>query len=82
MDFKSKLKLLRVLAKFNLQGYQYFIPNEFDTEDVYIGSYGFEGGEKYTPFTKEFSEFIQKDIEKVDLQYYENKTNLSDINPE
>jgi hypothetical protein len=80
MDFKSKVKLLRILSKFDFQGYQYFIPNEIDTDDVYIGSYGQDEDENIVPFTEEFSEFIQKDIEQVDLQYFENKTSRSNIN--
>jgi len=78
MDFKAKLKLLRILSKFRLDGYQYFEPNEVDTDDVYIGSYGFDDGRDYFPFSQELKEFIQNDIERVDLKYFENKVKSSD----
>jgi hypothetical protein len=78
MDFRATLKILRILSKFRLDGYHYFEPNEIDSDDVYIGGYGFDNGGEYFPFSQEFKEFIQKDIEKVDLKYFESKVNRSE----
>jgi hypothetical protein len=81
MDFKAKVKLLRILSKFRLNGYGYFEPDEINTDDVYIGGYGYDKGQDYFPFSQEFKEFIQTDIEKADLEYFEKRnspdTNLS-----
>jgi hypothetical protein len=73
VDFESKLWLLQILAKFNLDGYQYFYANEYDEQSIYIGSYGFDDGEEYFPFSQEFRDLIDKDMEEVDLKYIEKK---------
>lgn len=69
MPFSYKLAMLRLLAPFGLDGFQYWTPvrNAGETEDVYIGSYGVT---TYTPFSSALDELLARDIELADLEHF------------
>ena len=80
MDFKSILTLLRILSNFNFDGYMYGDPRDpVDPEDIYIGSYGFEG-QNIIPFSEELKKILNDNIEQVDLKYFEKANTQKAVN--
>jgi len=70
MDFASKLQLLELACKMNMDSYTYFDPAEEGTEEhILIGSYG---GARY-PISQELEKLIQSKPEKIDLRIYEQQ---------
>lgn len=72
VDFKSKLKILRMLSKYRFDGYSYSPTSKVNPEEIYIGGFGYANGGFY-PFTEELKELITKDIEPSELKYFEDK---------
>ncbi len=71
MPFEYKIQLLKVLVNYPLDRLITWEPmrDAYESEDVYIGSYG---ESDYIALDQEFKEFIETDIDRFDYQRYEN----------
>jgi len=76
MPFDHKLFLIRLLAPFGLDGFQYWTPvKEADeNEDVYIGSYGVT---RFTPFNADLIALLSQNPEKADLDYFRRTNRIA-----
>ncbi|UTV26405.1 hypothetical protein [Photobacterium atrarenae] len=71
VDSESVIYLLRAISDFNFDGYTYFDPiKEIDTDDIYLGSYGFEKNNIF-PFNSDFYGIIKSEIDVADLKEFE-----------
>lgn len=72
MPTTHKLALLELAMRFNFDGFQFWRPVQEagETEDVYIGSYGFDN---YVALTREFANLLDATFEEVDLVAYMRK---------
>ncbi|RBM44133.1 hypothetical protein DLR65_19680 [Vibrio tarriae] len=75
LDFQSVVIILRILSKFDMDGYAYFEPiPEIDPEDIYIGSYGYDSGDRVTniiPINQELKDLLAGNCEEADLNEFE-----------
>ena len=75
LDSQSVITILRLISKFDIDGYVYFDPiHEIDPEDVYIGAYGYDEGERLSdiiPINDELRELLADSCDKADLNEYE-----------
>lgn len=75
IDSQSVITILTTLSKFDMDGYAYFDPiPEIDPEDVYIGSYGYDKGERVSdiiPINDELRNLLAASCEEADLNEYE-----------
>ncbi|WKY95352.1 hypothetical protein [Vibrio metoecus] len=58
-----------------MDGYAYFEPiPEIDPEDIYIGSYGYDSGDRVTniiPINQELKDLLAGNCEEADLNEFE-----------
>jgi hypothetical protein len=73
IEFHKTLRLLRILTKYDFDGFAYGLPVPgVDEEDIYIGGFGYLN-DGYYPIDEEFKELISRDIERSDLDYWQKK---------
>ncbi|WP_017223502.1 hypothetical protein [Moritella dasanensis] len=75
LDSQSVITILKLISKFDMDGYVYFDPiHEVDQEDVYIGSYGYDEGERLShiiPINNELRRLLADSCDAADLNQYE-----------
>ncbi|EGQ8146218.1 hypothetical protein GKA54_14240 [Vibrio parahaemolyticus] len=73
MDAHSVIKILGLLVDFKIDGYAYFEPvPEIDTEDVYIGAYGYNRSSTGVyPINDELKQLLSDVCEEADLREFE-----------
>jgi hypothetical protein len=69
IGFEHTIALLRVLVRFDFNGFSRWepVPDAGETEDVYIGSYG---ERSHVQINEELKEILAKPIDEVAFQYY------------
>jgi hypothetical protein len=72
VDFKTQVEVLRMLSKYDFDGYAYSLTNEVNPEEIYIGGFGYVNG-GYYPLNAELKELLNTDIEPSELKYFEKK---------
>ncbi|GKW48684.1 hypothetical protein [Halomonas sp. NCCP-2165] len=72
VDFNTLIAVLRMMSKYNFDGYAYSITSEVNPEEIYIGGFGYVNG-GYYPINSELIELLSSDIEPSDLKYFEQK---------
>ncbi|HHF3199746.1 TPA: hypothetical protein ACPJ2B_004468 [Vibrio diabolicus] len=78
VNFKTKVAVLRMLTKYNFDGYAYGTRNDVNPEEIYIGGFGYMNS-GYYPINSELKTLLDSNIEPSDLDYFEQKTEK--INP-
>lgn len=72
MDFKSIIKVLKMMQEFEFDGYCYSVATSINKEEIYIGGFGYMNG-GYYPINEELKSLLETDIEPSDLKYFESK---------
>ncbi|EHD0099286.1 hypothetical protein JZN58_004281 [Vibrio vulnificus] len=73
VNFKTKVAALRMLTKYNFDGYAYAVSNDVNPEEIYIGGFGYMNG-GFFPINSELKALLDSDVEPSDLDYFEQKT--------
>lgn len=73
MDAHSVIKILGLLVDYKIDGYAYFVPVPVvDTEDVYIGAYGYSNSStEVYPINDELKLLMSDGCEEADLKEFE-----------
>jgi hypothetical protein len=72
VDFNTQIEVLRLMSKYNFDGYAYSVTNQVNPEEIYIGGFGYVNG-GYYPFNEELKELLNTNIDPAELKYFESK---------